>query len=124
MPQSEKARKSLGWAAVRGARRWSREQGEWVVSELQRSGQSVQSFAVQHGLDPQRVYFWSKRSKPQRKGKRGHPGRPELVELKLGPSALGMERRMEVQLVSGRRLSVAEHIDLDVLERVVAVLER
>lgn len=124
MPQAEKARKNLGWAAVRGAKRWSREQGEWVVSEWQRSGQSVQSFATQHGLDPQRVYFWSKRSKQQRKGERGHQGRPEIVELKLGASVLGMERRMEIQLVSGRRLSVAEHIDLDVLERVVAALER
>lgn len=35
-----------------------------------------------------------------------------------------MERRIEIQLASGRRLSVAEHIDLEVLERVVAVLER
>jgi transposase-like protein len=95
-----------------------------VVAEWQRSGQSVQSFAAQHGVDPQRVYFWSKRSKPQRKGKHGHHGRPELVELKLGPSALGTERRIEIQLVSGRRLSVTENIDLDVLERVVAALER
>jgi transposase-like protein len=124
MPQAEKARKILSWAAVRGARRWSREQGEWVISEWQRSGQSVQDFAAQHGIDPQRVYFWSKRSKPQHKGKRGSQGRPEIVELKLAPSPLSMERRVEIQLVSGRRLSVAEHIDLDVLERFVAVLER
>jgi len=122
MPQAEKARKSLGWAAVRGAKRWSRAQGEWVVSEWRGSGKPVQSFATEHGIDPQRVYFWSKRSKPQRK--RGRQGRPEIVELKLGGSVLGMERRMEIQLVSGRRLSVAEHIDLDVLERVVAALER
>ena len=124
MPQAEKARKSLGWAAVRGARRWSREQGEWVVSEWRRSAQSVQSFAAQHGIDPQRVYFWSKRSKPQRSGKRDHQSRSEIVELKLGASVLGTDRRMEIQLVSGRRLSVTEHISLDLLERVVAVLER
>jgi transposase-like protein len=109
---------------VRGAKRWSREQGEWVVSEWRGSGQSVQSFATEHGIDPQRVYFWSKRSTPQRKGKRGQQGRPEIVELKLGPAGLGMERRIEIHLVSARRLSVAEHIDLDVLERVVAALER
>lgn len=124
MPQAEKSRKILGWAAVRSARRWSREQGEWVVSEWQRSGQSVQSFAAQHGIDPQRMYFWSKRSKPQHKCKRGNQRRPEIVELKLGPSALGMERRVEVHLVTGRRLSVGEHIDLDPFERFVAVLER
>jgi len=124
MPQAEKARKILGWAAVRSAGRWSREQGEWVVSEWQRSGQSVQNFAAQHGIDPQRVYFWSNRSKPQRKGKRGYQGRAEIVELKLAPSALGIERRVEVQLVNGRRLIVAEHIDLDVFERFVAALER
>ncbi len=124
MPQAQKSRKSVGWAAVRGARRWTREQGEWVVSEWQRSGQSLQSFAAEHLIDPQRVYFWSRRSKPWRKGKRGHQARPEIVELKLGPSALSMDRRIDIQLVSGRRLSVAEHIDLYVLERLVAVLER
>lgn len=70
------------------------------------------------------MYFWSKRPRPRHKGKRGDQRRPEIVELKLGPSALGMERRVEVDLVSGRRLSVAEHIDLDLLERFVAVLER
>lgn len=124
MPQAQKSRKSVGWAAVRDARRWTREQGEWVVSEWQRSGQSLQTFATEHGIDPQRVYFWSRRAKPLIKRKRANKARPEIVELKLGQSALLGERRMEVQLLSGRRLSVAEHIDLDVLERVVAALER
>lgn len=123
MPQAEKVRKSLGWAAVHGARRWTREQGEWVVSEWQRSGQSIQSFATGHGIDPQRVYFWSRRFKPPIKRKRGAGARPEIVELKLGQSALAIERRIDIELVGGRRLSVAEHIDLDVLERLVAVLE-
>jgi hypothetical protein len=94
------------------------------VSEWQRSGQSIQSFATGLGIDPQRVYFWSRRAKPPPKRKRGTRARPEIVELKLGQSALPVERRIDIELVSGRRLSVAEHIDVEVLERVVAALER
>lgn len=87
-------------------------------------------WAVRQGLrgsarrrSPARVLL-EQRSKPQCQGKRGHQGRPEIVELELGASVLGMERRMEIHLLNGRRLSITEHVDLDVIERVVAVLER
>jgi len=50
--------------------------------------------------------------------------RPEVVEVKLAQPAFPAESRIVVELLSGRRLSVAEYIDVDVLERVVAALER
>jgi hypothetical protein len=94
------------------------------VSEWRRSGHSVQQFATQHGLDPQRVYFWRKQSKPGPKRKSNNRSRPELVEVQLAGAPLPVERRVTIELPSGRCLSVAEHIDVDVLERLVAVLER
>jgi hypothetical protein len=93
-----------------------------VVSEWRRSGESVQQFAAQHALDPQRVYLWRRRSSAQRKA--GKTPRPEVIEVDLGRMELPGERRMDIELVSGRRLSASERIDLEVLERVVAVLER
>lgn len=110
----------MGWAAVRRAKRWTQEQGEWVVSEWRRSGQSVQRFAAQHALDPQRVYLWRKKAQP----KAASPARPEIIEVNLGRSELLGERRIAIELAGGRRLSVSEHIDVNVLERVVAALER
>jgi len=123
MEQATKTGK-LGGAAVRGAKRWTPEQGEWVISEWQRSGLPVQRFAAQHELDPQRVYLWRKRSKPTAPAEGSKLVRPEVVEVKLDRSALSVERRMVIELVNGRRLSVAEGIDLAILERVVGALER
>ena len=124
MAQGSGAQTSLSWEAVRAAGRWTREQAEWVVSEWRRSGLSVQQFAAQHGVEPHRVYFWRNQSKPEPKKRRLDASRPELVEIQLKGSALPVERQMTVELVNGRRLVVAEHIDLAVLERVVATLER
>ncbi len=124
MAQATKTRKSVGWAAVRRARRWTQEQGEWVISEWQRSGESVQRFASQHGLDPQRIYLWRRRARPELRSRSIGPVRPEVVEVKLAQPAFPAESRIVVELLSGRRLSVAEYIDVDVLERVVAALER
>jgi hypothetical protein len=122
MAQATKTRQRVGWSAVRRAKRWTQEQGEWVVSEWRRSGQSVQRFAAQHALDPQRVYLWRKRSKSQPKAT--NTARPEVIEVNLGRTELPGERRMDIELGNGRRLSVAERIDLEVLERVVTALER
>lgn len=125
MAEPTKARKGLAWATVRRTRRWTREQGEWVVAQWERSGLSVKDFAAQQELDLQRVYFWRKQSKPKPNRKRSDKARAKVVEVKLAPTAAPLAtQRMDIELVSGRRLSVAEQIDVDVLERVVAMLER
>ena len=57
-------------------------------------------------------------------GKRGSKARPEVVEVKVAGSTLPLERRVDIELGNGRRLSVGERIELEVLERIVAALER
>jgi hypothetical protein len=123
MAQATKTRQRVGWSAVRRAKRWTQEQGEWVVSEWRRSGQSVQRFATHHALDPQRVSLWRKRAKGQPK-RANKKTRPEVFEVKLTQSTLPLERRVDIELGNGRRLSVAERIELEVLERIGAALER
>lgn len=79
-----------------------------MISEWQRSGHSVQRFAAQHALDPQRIYLWRKRAKPQLLSKRANSVRPEVVEVKLTQPAFPGERRMVIELLSGRRLLAGE----------------
>jgi hypothetical protein len=55
--------------------------------------------------------------------------RPELVEVRVsGPSDGGTfsraAARIEIELLNGRRLSVAESVDLEQLGRLVTLLER
>ena len=123
MARASREAETQRWAAVCSAARWTSAEGRWVVAQWRDSGLSVQGFAEKHGLDPQRVYFWRKRSSPKPRGERG--ARPALIEVEIAPSASSESScRVDIQLNSGRRLSVAESIDVDVLERVVSVLER
>ena len=48
-------------AELRGPRRWSEEEGRFVVEAWEASGESVPSFAQRAGLIPQRVYWWKER---------------------------------------------------------------
>jgi hypothetical protein len=46
---------------LRGPRRWSEEEGRFVVDAWKASGESVPTFAQRAGLFPQRVYWWKER---------------------------------------------------------------
>jgi transposase-like protein len=124
------ARATLGgrsgaWDEVRHARRWTEEQAEWVLGEWRQSGHSVQRFASDHDLDPQRLYSWRKRLSATASGRGACRAKPDIVELKVDRAALSVEpRRVDIVLVSGRRVSVLESIDASILERIVTVLER
>jgi hypothetical protein len=46
---------------LRGRRRWSEEEGRFVIDAWEASGDSVPTFARRAGLFPQRVYWWKER---------------------------------------------------------------
>jgi hypothetical protein len=46
---------------LRGPRKWSEEEGRFVVEAWEASGESVPAFARGAGLFPQRVYWWKER---------------------------------------------------------------
>jgi hypothetical protein len=41
--------------------RWNEDDAREVIAALHRSGKPVSVFAVEHGVDPQRIYVWRRR---------------------------------------------------------------
>jgi hypothetical protein len=97
-----------------------------VLAELQRSGSSAKQFAESHQVSVTRVYYWCARLAGEGSA-RGFEMEsvPRLVEVKL-PAARGRAveaDRIEIELHSGRRLSVPEGMSLERLSALVTLLE-
>ncbi len=102
------------WAVIKRARRWSAVQGDWVIGELERSGLDVPKFAIRHGLDQQRVYFWRKRVESP----------PVEVGLPMASSVTShRSAEIEIELRCGHRIRVSERVDTGALRRIVSALE-
>jgi hypothetical protein len=116
------------WATLRGPQHWSARQAQWVMAELTRSGLSTRCFAAQHKVGLKRIYYWRARLQSQGSSKQVTTG---LVEVRVplasaqsaSPSVLA-PTRIEIELLSGRRLGVSESIDLARLGALVALLEQ
>lgn len=90
------------------------------MAELGRSGLDVKDFAVRHGIAAHRIYYWRERLAAAKESA------PRLVEVQLLDTARRpktSEPRVEIELLSGRRLSVSEEVDPRRLEALVMALE-
>ena len=102
-------------AALRGPRRWSEEEGGFVVEAWKASGDAVPTFARRAGLTPQRVYWWK-----ERLGRGGEaapcalavPSASAFVPVTVrAETAVPLERRgaaVTVVVSSALRIEVAE----------------
>lgn len=97
-------------------RRWTIAEARDALAALHTSGLSPNAFAVRHGIDGQRLYYWRRRLAGEHQGVASVP---EFVELRSRGS-----EPVEVVLRSGRVLRVAESIDPAVLIRLVGALEQ
>lgn len=70
--------------AHRRARRWSAAEAGEMLSALERSGQSVAHFAIEHGFGVERLYRWRRRLGEQARSK---AETPRFTEIALSPSA-------------------------------------
>lgn len=103
---------------------WSEHEARGVLSAWQRSGQSLERFAKERGLTPQRVRWW----KAKLEGKH-----PALVRSESGLALLpvqvtesGPSKRGEpvaVYLRSGHIVKVGRGFDEEAFARVVSLLE-
>ncbi len=109
-------------------RRWGVTEARAALDALAASGLSVSAFAEQEGLDEERLYRWRRRFARDRQaeGRAVTPSAtPAIVELRAATSPRGAETAsVEMVLLSGVVLRVAETIDPDRLARLVAALER
>lgn len=101
-------------------RHWTIAEARSVIAALAASGLSLTAFARREGVHTERLRRWRHRltADDRRRTPRAAPA-PELIEIR--------PRRpepVEIILASGRVLRVAESIDVSVLARLVAALER
>jgi hypothetical protein len=101
-------------------------QARWVIAELKLSELSIRSFSAKYKVGLKRIYYWQARFNAHGSQKQG-PAR--LVEVRVPqPGARSFTpptvTRIEIELLSGRRLSVSESVDLSRLRELVALLEQ
>lgn len=111
-------------------RRWRVIEARAALNALAASGLSVIAFAEQEGLDKERLYRWRRRFARERKAAARAvlpPATPAIIELRpttsLSPRRAETEL-VEIALVSGVVVRVAETIAPATLARLIAALER
>jgi transposase len=112
---SKRAKKEF--LEVMGKRRWREEEAQKVMSAWRGSGETVWAFARGNGLVAQRLYRWARRLKGGESPEGFHP-----VRL-LGVSGAVEGRKIEIELMDGRRVRVGEGFSAEELGRVLEVLE-
>jgi transposase-like protein len=117
---------NVTWATIRSRAQWSPELAQRVLGDLKRSGLSASSFAAKYKLGLKRIYYWRAQLEARAAGTEARTG---LVEVRVSrPTDAGTSSRaaarIEIELLNGRRLSVAESVDLEQLGRLVTLLER
>lgn len=111
-------------------RRWRVPQARAALDALAASGLSVSAFAEQEGLDEERLYRWRRRFAREHKAEARAvtpSATPAIIELRAATSPSPRRAAIEpveIVLVSGIVLRVAETIDPARLARLVAALER
>lgn len=84
---------------------------------MERSGKSVARFAAEHGLDPQRVYYWRRRV--------AEGDGTTFREVIVRPSQPQHEAAaFEIALASGEVVRVPASFDSEALARLLDVLAR
>ena len=99
-------------------RRWTIADARSAVAELAASGLPLDEFARRQGLKIERLRRWRQRLADEGRRRARAPA-PELIEIRQRAAA-----PIEIVLASGRILRVSETIDVSVVSRLIAALER
>lgn len=102
---------------VVGKRRWREGEARIVMSAWRGSGETMWGFARANGLVAQRLYRWARHLRDGESSVRFHP-----VRL-LGGDRAVEGRKIEIELLDGRRVRVGEGFLPEELGRVLEVLE-
>ena len=100
--------------------RWTEDDAQVALASQKASGLSIFAFAVREGLDPDRLYRWTKRLRHRRAQSRTGKTRPvPFVEIRSPMLPAGID----VHLRGGHRLRVPPGFDPDSLRHLILVLE-
>jgi transposase-like protein len=118
--RQEMARKGTDQvSAIVHKRRWTVEEAQLLIRTSRESGMPLSEFAQEHGLQRARLWRWSSRL---RKGA-AQPVLFHPVRIVEPPPANHSPGTIEVVLLDGRRVRLAEDFAAADLARVLAVLE-
>jgi hypothetical protein len=98
--------------------RWNSAEARVVMETWARSGLSARAFGAKHGFDPQRLYWWSRRSRARTEGSATPV---TFAEMRIG-AATAEESCFEITVQHGRTVRVPQSFDADALRRLLAVL--
>ena len=100
--------------------RWTKNEAQVVLASQKASGLSIFAFACREGLDPDRLYRWTKRLKQPHAEARTRKIRPApFIEVRTPTRPTGID----VQLRGGHRLCVPPGFDADSLRQLILVLD-
>jgi len=104
---------------------WSEHEARAVVGAWRRSGLSVEKFAEQRGLVPQRIYWWRKKLEQPLKAVKPDTALALLpVQVaKSSPAARARGEPVMVMLRSGHVIKVGRGFDEEAFARALAILE-
>jgi hypothetical protein len=103
---------------------WSEHEARGVLNAWRKSGQSLEKFAKERSLVPQRIRWWKKKLEGASTALVKSESSLALLPVQVTPS--GQPKRGEpiaVYLRSGHIVKVGRGFDEEALARVVAVLE-
>lgn len=103
-------------------RRWSDEQKLRIVEQASRPGTSVRSVARQYQVAPSQIYDWRKMFLEAAAVADGDGF--AAVVVSPDHQAAPWSGRMEVRCSNGRTITVGRDVDVTVLAKLVAVLDR
>jgi hypothetical protein len=98
---------------------WSEVEARGVLTALAKSGLSVEKFARERGITPQRIYWWKKKLPARAAGKS-----VSLLPVKVTQDTARRGEPVTVLLRTGHMVKVGRDFDEVAFARVVAVLER
>jgi len=101
-------------------RRWTTTDARAALAALGESGLATSAFAQQQGLDPERLRRWRRRLvRKEQRQVTAPAGTPEVIELRPR-----QPEPIEIVLRCGRVVRIPQMIDVLVLARLVATIER
>jgi hypothetical protein len=103
---------------------WSEHEARGVLSAWRRSGQSVERFAKERGIVPQRIRWWKTKLEGSSTALARSPSPLALLPVQVTESSPAKRGEpVAVYLRSGHIVKVGRGFDEEAFARVVAVLE-
>ncbi len=103
--------------------RWSEHEARGAISAWRKSGLSIEQFARERGLVPQRIYWWRKKLEGSGKPAAKSTAMALLPVQVTPPSRQTRGEPVAVFLRTGHIVKVGRGFDEEAFARVVAVLE-